>query len=196
MPDDMHPWIATWSRDGEVLLAMDMIDRKFLAYTAAAGWERVAGTGEGNVSYPTFSPDARWLAFVSNESGQAEVLVKPFGRPGGSEQVSVGGGRSPLWSDDGRRIYYRQRGDDPDDRWIMVVDVTETDGRLEFSPPRKLFRDEFGATSPIRQWDMLGPDRFLLVRYEDEDQQQARLEDLHPDRLVYIQNWASRVGSE
>ncbi len=159
-------------------------------------WERVGGTGEGKVYYPTFSPDARWLAFVSNESGQAEVLVKPFGRPGGSEQVSVGGGWSPLWSEDGRHIDYRTRGDALEDRWIMAVDVNEADVRLELSAPRKLFRDEFGATSPIRQWDMLGPDRFLLVLYEDEDQQQARLEDLHPERLIFIQNWATRVGGK
>ncbi|MFH2052553.1 MAG: protein kinase [bacterium] len=193
VPDDLTPWISNWSRDGEILLAMDSIRSRILAYTEASGWERVTGTGEGNVRYPTFSPDTRWLAFVSNESGQSEVLVKPFGRPGGTEQVSVGGGSSPIWSDDGRHIYYRQRNDDPDDRWIMAVDVSEKDGRLEFSSPRRLFRDEFSATTPVRQWDMLGNDRFLLVLDEGEDQEQARFEDIHPDRLVFIQNWASRL---
>jgi serine/threonine-protein kinase len=196
VPDNMNPSIATWSRDGEVLLALDVTDREIVAYTEAAGWERVGGTGEGNIRYPTFSPDARWLAFTSNESGQSEVLVKPFGRPGGTEQVSVGGGWSPVWSDDGRHIYFRQWSDDPDDRWFMAVDVNETDGRLEFSLPRRLFRDEFGSTTPIREWDMLGTDRFLLRFNEEEDQQQARFESLHPDRLTYIQYWASRVRGE
>jgi len=193
VPDDLTPWISTWSRDGEVLLAMDAAAGRILTYTEAAGWERVAGTGEGNVRYPTFSPDARWLAFVSNESGQSEVLVKPFGRPGGSEQVSVGGGGSPIWSDDGQHIYYRRWNDDPDDRWIMAVDVSEEDGRLEYSSARKLFKDDFSSTTPVRQWDMLGTDRFLLVLNEDEEENQARFEDVHPDRLIYIQNWASRL---
>jgi Tol biopolymer transport system component len=200
MPDDMRPWISTWSSDGEVLLAVYRSDRRarrLLAYTEAGGWERVGGTGEGQIRYPTFSPDGRWLAFASDESGQQEVLVKPSGRPGGSQQVSVGGGWSPIWSDDGRRIYFRQgSSEDPDNRWVMAVDVNEVDGRLELSTPRRLFRDEFGSTTPIRQWDMLGSDRFLMVLREDEEQQQARLEDRHPDRLVYIQNWASRLGGE
>jgi Tol biopolymer transport system component len=120
VPDELNPEISAWSRDGKVLLAMDLTDRKFLACTEAGGWERVSGTGEGNVRYPTFSPDARWLAFASAESGKSEVLVKPFGRPGGSEQVSVGGGWSPIWTDDGRRIYRQGSSEDPDNRWIMV----------------------------------------------------------------------------
>ncbi|MHC4220753.1 MAG: protein kinase domain-containing protein [Planctomycetota bacterium] len=197
LPGDDSHWISTWSRDGEVLLAIDATDRSVIrAYTEAGGWEKVGGTGEGNLRYPTFSPDSRWLAFVSNESGPLEVLVKPFGRLGGSQQVSVGGGWSPLWSADGRHIYYRNRGEDPDDRWIFAVDVTEANGRLEFSTPRKLFRDEFNSTTPISQWDMLGPDRFLLVLEEEKDEKQARFEHFHPDRLTYIQNWASRLGGE
>jgi hypothetical protein len=47
--------------------------------------------------------------------------------------------------------------------------------------------------TPVRQWDMLGTDRFLLVLNEDEEENQARFEDVHPDRLVYIQNRASRL---
>lgn len=195
VPDNTSMYISAWSRDGKVLLALDTKGGKIVTYTQAGGWERVDGMGEGEVSYPTFSPDARWLAFVSTETGQREVLVKQLGRPGASEQVSVGGGWAPIWSDDGRHIYFRQGSPkDQDNRWVMAVDVSEADGRLTFAPPRKLFRDEFGNTVPLRQWDMLGPDRFLMVLRETPEQIQASIEDFHPDRLVFIQNWASRLS--
>jgi serine/threonine-protein kinase len=55
---------------------------------------------------PTLSPDGRWLAYVSDESGQAEVYIQPFPGPGGKQPVSTGGGREPVWSSDGRELFY------------------------------------------------------------------------------------------
>jgi serine/threonine-protein kinase len=57
---------------------------------------------------PSLSPDARWAAYVSNESGQDEVYVRAFPETEGRWQVSSGGGNEPLWSSDGRTIYYRR----------------------------------------------------------------------------------------
>ena len=54
-----------------------------------------------------FSPDGRWVAYVSSESGRDEVYVRPFPGPGGRVLVSSGGGGEPLWSRDGKRIFYR-----------------------------------------------------------------------------------------
>jgi serine/threonine-protein kinase len=56
-----------------------------------------------------FSPDGRWLAYLSDESGRHEVYVRRFPGPGGRRQVSANGGAEPHWSKDGRAIYYRQR---------------------------------------------------------------------------------------
>jgi len=53
-----------------------------------------------------FSPDGRWLAFVSDESGRNEVYVQPFGREGARAVVSTGGGVVPMWEPDGKRLYY------------------------------------------------------------------------------------------
>jgi serine/threonine-protein kinase len=53
------------------------------------------------------SPDDRWLAYVSNESGDDEVYVRAFPEPSGRWQISEGGGREPLWSRDGRELFYR-----------------------------------------------------------------------------------------
>jgi serine/threonine-protein kinase len=56
--------------------------------------------------YGMFSPDGKWLAFVSNESGNDEVYVQPFGREGLRSVVSTGGGVRPMWSHDGKNLYY------------------------------------------------------------------------------------------
>jgi Tol biopolymer transport system component/predicted Ser/Thr protein kinase len=56
---------------------------------------------------PAFSPDGRWLAYASNESGTFEVYVRPFPGPGGRSQISKGGGLFPLWSRDGRELLFQ-----------------------------------------------------------------------------------------
>jgi serine/threonine-protein kinase len=63
-----------------------------------------------NEQAPAFSPDDRWIAYYSNESGRNEVYVRPFpgGAPSGSGkwQISIGGGRNPIWSRNGRELFY------------------------------------------------------------------------------------------
>ncbi len=56
---------------------------------------------------PRISPDGRWIAFLTDESGTNEVVVQPFPGPGGRVQVSAGGGSEPVWSRDGKRLFYR-----------------------------------------------------------------------------------------
>ena len=56
---------------------------------------------------PSFSPDGRWVAYSSNESGTYEIYVRPFPAAGGRWQVSDGGGRFPRWSGDGKELFYR-----------------------------------------------------------------------------------------
>jgi serine/threonine-protein kinase len=93
-----------------------------------------------NEAYPDFSPDGRWLAYGSSESGIYEVYVRPFPGPGGRWQISSGGGWFPKWSKNGKELFYRTtfnltRG--PDCR-IMVVTYT-------------VFRESFHADKP-RLW--------------------------------------------
>ncbi len=56
--------------------------------------------------YPRISPNGRWLAYSSDESGVMNVYVAPFAQPGLKRSVSTGGGRFPVWSRDGRELYY------------------------------------------------------------------------------------------
>ncbi|HKE91605.1 MAG TPA: protein kinase [Gemmatimonadales bacterium] len=70
---------------------------------------------------PKLSPDGRWLAYVSDESGREEVYVRPFpNASGGKWQVSVGGGAEPVWSPTGRELFYRGTSE------FIVVQVAVT----------------------------------------------------------------------
>jgi serine/threonine-protein kinase len=82
----------------------------------------------------TFSPDGRWMAYQSNESNRWEIYVRPFGRAGGAVAISVGGGTAPVWSGDGRTVFYAGAGG------VMSVDVGAAacahDEACELSPSR------------------------------------------------------------
>lgn len=109
-----------------------------------------------------FSPDGRWLAYTSNESGQGEVYVIPFPSSGGAKWlVSRGGGVQPRWRRDGKELFYIS----PDSR-MMAVDVT-TRPAFRSGTPRPLFPanivDTGIRTGPM-SWD-IAPDgnRFLII---------------------------------
>ena len=68
---------------------------------------------------PRFSPNSRWIAFVSTEAGPPEVYVAPVGEPGARKRISVGGGTTPRWSHDGRELFYAAA----DNRTIMQVAI-------------------------------------------------------------------------
>jgi eukaryotic-like serine/threonine-protein kinase len=110
---------------------------------------------------PRVSPDGRWLAYVSNESGRSDVYVQPFPGPGSKWLVSTDGGTDPVWARSGRELFYRRA------RQMMAVSVGL---REEFSSgrPQRLFelpvdaRDDQAAydTSPEGPWFLtVGSDR-------------------------------------
>ena len=86
---------------------------------------------------PRFSPDGRWIAYNSNESGQNEVYVQPFPGPGGKHLISTDGGVSPLWSRNGRELFYVN-----EDK-LMVVDMAPTTTAFVVSKPRVLFEGRY-----------------------------------------------------
>ena len=81
--------------------------------------------------YAAFSPDGRWLAYQSNESGTYEVYVRPFPVPGGRWQVSTGGGREVMWSRDGRELLFQI----PDGR-VMAAAYTAKGDSFAAGKPR------------------------------------------------------------
>jgi serine/threonine protein kinase/WD40 repeat protein len=84
-----------------------------------------------NELYPAFSPDGRWMAYVSDESGDFEVYVRPFPGPGGQWLISTAGGRMPVWSRSARELAYET----PDGR-LMTVSYTVSGDAFTPGKPR------------------------------------------------------------
>ncbi len=82
-----------------------------------------------------FSPDGRWVAFVSNESGRNEVYVTRFDQPGEKWRISTTGGRSPRWRRDGKELFYLAA-----DKKLMVVAIKSAAATFEASAPTPLFK--------------------------------------------------------
>jgi len=129
------------------------------------------------------------MAYTSDESGQAEVYVRPFPDvdSGRKSQVSIGGGRSPLWSPDGRELFYRN-GDA-----VMAVSVRmEPDFNLE--TPRTLFRGtylslpSFQTPLLLNSWD-IDPDgkRFLMIKDAEATEDASAQE--KPPKINIVLNW-------
>jgi serine/threonine-protein kinase len=94
----------------------------------------------GWTALPMFSPDGRWIAYWSNESGTGETYVRPFpGGHGGKWQISTGGGGSPMWSNNGRELFYENRADNH----IMVVDYTVKGDSFVPGKPRPWSEKQF-----------------------------------------------------
>jgi len=109
----------------------------------------------------TVSPNGRWLAYVSQESGVDEVYVRPVSGQGGKWHVSLEGGIVPVWSPDGKELFF-VRGDT-----MMAVMIEEGEAQITSSAPRKLFDFPPGRRSErdSRSFD-IAPDgkRFVLMR--------------------------------
>jgi serine/threonine protein kinase len=125
-----------WSRDGNTaLLSITQLDtgRDIVAFSTATGRTRPFVTGRGAQVQPRFSPDQRWVAYTSNETGRWEVFVESFQVPGSRHQVSSGGGSQPIWRRDGAELFYVA----PDGK-LMAMTVTPGE-RWVPANPRALF---------------------------------------------------------
>jgi Tol biopolymer transport system component len=163
------PFPGSWTPGGEALIFFE-----FPPETRGDIWT-LSEEGEANPwiatefseGFPELSPDGRWLAYMSNESGRYEVYVQAF--PGGSEKmtISTDGGFEPLWSPDGRELFYRigER--------LMVVSI-QTTPAFRSSRPRKLFDDHYISGLTInalaRTYDV-APDgqHFLMMEGGEEE---------------------------
>ena len=108
---------------------------------------------------PRFSPDGRWVAYASDQSGQSEVYVRAFPALGALYAVSVGGGTTPVWAPDGRHIYYLANGQ------INVATVATTPS-FTVTSRHQLFEIPFNIAANVHASFDVAPDgqHLLLVK--------------------------------
>ena len=106
---------------------------------------------------PSLSPDGRWLAYASDESGQYEVYVRPFPGPGGQSLVSVNGGFNPKWAHSGREIFYL--GPDA----VFNVAAVRTDPDFAVDSREQLDSRAYFWQRTHRHWDLTPDDQRLLA---------------------------------
>jgi serine/threonine-protein kinase len=128
---------------------------------------------------PALSPDGRWLAYVSNESGRAEVYVRPFPNAGdGRWQISTEGGQEPVWAHSGRELFYRTMGS-PAQQMVMEIkpgpSFAPGERKSLFPLPRYLL-------GSWHQQYAITPDdqRFVMIRLTAPDR---------TDRLVVVEGF-------
>jgi serine/threonine protein kinase len=169
--DPKYP--TSWSSDGRFLLytAVDPKTKDDLWVLPLEGDRKPMPflRTEFNELDGHFSPDMRWVAYVSDESGSDEIYVRGFSQgsaassdTGGKWQVSVGGGTGPLWRKDGKELYYRA----PDGK-VMVVEIT-AGTVFQSGTPKPLFQVSSVPTDllpiPLSIWDVTSDgNRFLLT---------------------------------
>ena len=125
----------------------------------------VVGT-RGNDAMPIFSPDGKWLAYVSDESGRFEVSVQPFPGPGAARNVSVNGGLYPAWSSNGHQLFFTElRGSDFGN--IMVVDYRVNGDAFVAARPRVWSNGHYRRVGAMPVW-ALHPDGKRIAMFPPE----------------------------
>jgi serine/threonine protein kinase len=167
-----HQHLGAWSPDGRVLSFSfnDNVDWSIgtIRMTDKPTTDTFLKTAFSEQA-AAFSPDGRWLAYASDETGRSEVYVRPFPGPGGKQQISADGGAEPLWSRDGREIFYRNG-----DR-MMAASVTGAPA-LSVGVPRMLFQGSY-ARMPWgeRNYDVAADGRFLMLTTGDQSTTELRV---------------------
>ena len=127
-----------------------------------------------------FSPDGRWLAYVSEETGKDEVFVVPYPSLSSKTQVSTTGGEQATWRGDGKEIFYVTP-----DRKIMAVSVQATGDTIKAEQPRELFTAQFAKVHhSIRQFDVTRDGQRFLINIRPQEASEP---------ITLYANWESEL---
>jgi serine/threonine protein kinase len=175
--------------NGTTLVGNLSPDEKFLVFSRFGGTGFdifvLPLTGEGKPipvaqtrfreEQPQFSPDGKWIAYTSDESGQPEVYVQPFPTSGSKWQISNGGGTQPMWLRDGKELFFMG-----EDRKLYATDI-HVSSTFEFGMPHSLFEVHGRSYVPARDGQ-----RFLVNMSSDAA----------PSPINIVVNWTAALNKK
>ena len=170
-----------WSPDGASLLFFGTLSRLQvlnMADRTARPWlsSRFEEFGA------TFSPDGKWVAYGSTQSGRLEIWMRPLSGTGAAVRVSSDGGHDPVWARDGRDIFYTNGSQ------LLSADVTADDGGYRTGPPHVIVDGGFthdDADANIRFYDVAPDGRLLIIEASEKSPSAA---------IVVVQHWDEELS--
>jgi eukaryotic-like serine/threonine-protein kinase len=174
----LNPW--DWSRDGKYLLVRK--ESELWYFSLKEHLAKPLLQGKGTVRNAQFSPDGRWMAYASNETGSMEIYVSPFPNATSKWQVSSAGGEEPRWRKDGKELFYLSS-----EGKMMAVPVT-TGTTFQAGSPTALFQTH--RRQPLSSQDMFSYDvsgdgqKFLI---------DTKVDEANAAPLSVLLNWASEM---
>jgi dipeptidyl aminopeptidase/acylaminoacyl peptidase len=140
--------------------------------------------GGANEGQPAFSPDGKWVAYMSDESGRPEIYVQPYPANGDKWTISTSGGVQPQWRGDGKELFFLTPS-----LQITAVDIHVKGDRFDAGVPRPLFTSRAvllaGPASAYRSYAVTRDGQSFLIDEQAPDQMLRR------DPLTVILNWTA-----
>jgi serine/threonine-protein kinase len=173
----------SWSPDGATLAITEVSEegRASIAMLPLGGTRRPTPFHQERGNQGAFSPDGRWFAYTSEESGQANVYARPYPGSGAAIQISTTGGQEPAWAASGRELFFR-RGDA-----MMAVDIRTGQGNsLLVGTPHQLFAGNYALGGTRVGYDVARDGRrFLVIKRSG-----AKVD---PSRFNVVLNWQEEL---
>jgi serine/threonine protein kinase/Tol biopolymer transport system component len=170
-----------WSRDGKFLVFDSPATGRTIQILPLTGQQKpfVFLDDRFQKDEPHFSPDGRWLAYESSESGQFDVYVQPFPGPGPKVRVSPAGGGEPRWRADGKEIFYLTP-----DGTMMAAPIKTTATTIESGTPQLLFKTPIAAVQlTLDQYAVTSDGQRFLIQVPTGNAGQAP--------ITVVLNWAA-----
>ena len=181
---DVDVFAYDWSRDGRFVLVSQSdpagrMDRDLWALAVAGDQPPVQLVSRQlNQDFARFSPNGRWVAFQTNESGSSKIHVVPFPSAAGTWQVSPADGIQPIWSHTGRELFYLSG-----DGAVMAVEVRDRGASIEFGTARQLFTADVAVTTNGWSYDVAPDASRFLVRVSADK----------PAPMTVVVNWLTEI---
>ncbi len=175
-------WPISWAEDGKNLFFMNnTIDRKADIWVIPFEQNKepyVFISTNYDEWDPAISPDGKWLAYTSNETGKEQVYVTPFPGPGSKWQISTNEGDRPQWSQDGKELFYLDNTEH-----INVAEVNGTGVTFKIGKVDKLF--EINGSRPGNVYNVSKDGQHLLVN--------QILQAVSKSKVVLVKNWDKEI---